>query len=150
MPVDQLSGLASFIAPNFRAAPHLLVVDTDNMELVGIDASAGACGATPRHVDAIVCAGGMGRGMFNGLRSSGIRVFNTEAATAADVVSAWHANALEEVTEVECCGGGGHVESNAHAHTHSAEGGCGCSDQGHDAGHHPGAEHGAGGCCGQH
>ena len=143
IPVDQVKGLESEVFPNFRAAPALLVIDSDSRECVGIDASSGACGSTPLTIDAIVCSGGIGRGMFNGLRSRGIRVFNTEAFTVAEAMAELDAGRLEEVNEVACCGGGeghGHGEGHAHAHHHDegheccggsghsgqAGGGCGC------------------------
>ena len=142
MPVDQINGLESEIFPNFRGAPALLLIDSDSRECVGIDAADGACSATPVVIDAIVCSGGIGRGMFNGLRSRGIRVFNTGAITVADALTELADGRLEEVSEVACCGGGahGHDESHAHEHAHgdgghsccgssSGEGGggCGCS-----------------------
>jgi predicted Fe-Mo cluster-binding NifX family protein len=137
MPVDQLNGLDSEIAPNFRAAPTLLVIDSVNGECLGIDASSGACHATPQHIDAIVCAGGIGRGMFNGLRSRGIQVFNTDAMTVKEALAELAAGRLTAVAEVECCGGGHHGEANAHARGHdcacgtasgeSENSGCACS-----------------------
>ena len=129
MPVDQLNGLDSEIFPNFRGAPSLLVIDSDSREYVGIDAANGACSATPVVVDAIVCAGGIGRGMFNGLRSRGVRVFNTDAFTVADALAELAAGRLEEVSEVACCGGGahGHDASSGHEHAHDhGDSGHGC------------------------
>ncbi len=135
LPVDQINGLHSEISPSFRAAPALLVIDSLNREFIGIDAASGTCSATPLHVDAIVCAGGMGRGMFNGLRRRGIRVFNTNAITVADALTELQAGSLEEITEVACCGGGHHEHSDTNEHSsgcgcggHQNEGsGCGCS-----------------------
>jgi len=128
VPVDQINGLQSEISPNFRGAPSLLVIDSDSQECVGIDAKDGACGATPILIDAIVCADGIGRGMFNGLRSRGIRVFNTEAFTVAEALTELAAGRLEEVSAVACCGGGshGHDESHEHVHGHSDDQGHGC------------------------
>lgn len=137
MPVDQLNGLNSEISPNFRAAPALLVIDSVSHEYLGIDASSGSCRATPQHLDAIVCAGGIGRGMFNGLRSRGIRVFNTDALTVAEALAELAAGSLEQVTEVECCGGGHHQPGEAHDHDQQ---GCGCG----------GGEAEQTGCCGHH
>ena len=127
MPVDRLNGLDSEIFPNFRSAPSLLVIDSDSRECVGIDAANGACGATPVLIDAIVCSGGIGRGMFNGLRSRGIRVFTTDALMVADALTELAEGRLEEVSEVACCGGDshGHDESHGHAHSHEGHGCCG-------------------------
>jgi len=138
IPVDQLNGLASEIAPNFRAAPALLVVDSVTKEFLGIDASSGACRATPLQIDAIVCAGGIGRGMFNGLRGRGIQVFNTDAMTVEEALAELAGGSLSEVKEVECCGGDHHGE--AHGHQHGQDCGCGSAA----------GETEAGGCCGHH
>lgn len=138
IPVEQLNGLASKIFPSFREAPALMVIDSLSHEFLGIDASTGACGATPTHVDAIVCTGGIGRGLFNGLRSRGIRVFNTGAMSVADALSELAAGSLEEVSEVACCSG--HHEHDA-THDHGEGHGCGGSGR-HDeesacrCGHH--------------
>ena len=136
--VDQLNGLASEIAASFRAAPALLVVDSVTRQYLGIDASSGACHATPSQIDAIVCAGGVGRGMFNGLRGRGIRVFNSAALTVEEALAELAGGSLIEVTEVECCGGDHHGE--AHGHPHGQD--CGCSNAAGEAE--------AGGCCGHH
>ena len=125
MPVDQLAGLDSEISPNFRAAPALLVIDSVSGECLGIDASSGACHATPQHIDAIVCSGGIGRGMFNGLRSRGIQVFNTDAMTVKEALAVLAAGSLIEVTEVECCSGGHHEQGGAHGHDHGHDCACG-------------------------
>lgn len=133
LPVDEAKGFDSEIFPNFRAAPALLVIDTDSRECVGIDASSGACSSTPLVIDAIVCSGGIGRGMFNGLRSRGIRVFNTEAFTVAEAMAELEAGRLEEVTEVACCGGGeGH--GHGHGHSHQEDGHACCGGSGHAGG----------------
>lgn len=137
MPVNQLAGFDSEISPNFRAAPALLVIDSVSSEFVGIDASSGACHATPQQLDAIVCAGGIGRGMFNGLRSRGIQVFTTDAVTVKAALAELAAGSLVEVAEVACCGGGHHGEAHGHDEGHDCacggesgeaeKSGCGCS-----------------------
>lgn len=145
LPVDQLNGLESEIAPNFRAAPSLLVIDSVSRECLGINASSGACKATPTQIDAIICAGGIGRGMFNGLRGHGIRVFNTAATTVAEALAEFTGDHLEEVHEVACCGGGHHDHAQAHQHAHGEGESCGCGCDGKDHGH---GENGCG--CGGH
>lgn len=141
LPVEQLNGLDSEIAPNFRASPALLLVDSDTQQYFGIDAESGPCAVLPAQIDAIVCAGGIGRGMFNNLKLRGIRVFNSDALTAGEALAELAAGHLQEVEEVECCGGG-------HQHAHAAEeehAGCGCS------GHGEAEADGHGGCgCKQH
>ena len=130
-PVDRINGFDSEIAPNFRAAPALLVVDLESKQYHGIEVSASACQATPTQIDAIVCAGGMGRGQFNGLRQRGIRVFNTEADTVLAALQDLAADNLVEVMEVECCGSGRHNHDHDHQHAHG-EGGCGCGGHAHE------------------
>ncbi|MEI7428997.1 MAG: NifB/NifX family molybdenum-iron cluster-binding protein [Betaproteobacteria bacterium] len=125
MPVDQINGLDSQIAPNFRAAPTLMLIDSVSRECQTIDATGGACGATPQQIDAIICAGGMGRGMFNGLRSRGIKVFNSDAKSVAEALAELTAGSLEEVLEVECCGGGHHEQGENHKHQDGHS--CGCN-----------------------
>jgi predicted Fe-Mo cluster-binding NifX family protein len=138
LPVDQLNGLNSAIAPSFRAAPAMLIVDSETRDCVDLDPSKGNCGASTTHeVDAIICAGGMGRGLFNNMRQNGVRVFNSNALTVGDALSEMAAGSLEEVTEVACCGGDEHDEDGHHA----APGGC-CASEGGQAGH----AHGHGGC----
>lgn len=141
LPVAELNGLDSEIAPNFRASPALLVVDSETQQHVGIDAASGACAVLPAEIDAIVCAGGIGRGMFNNLRLRGIRVFASDALTAGEAMADLAAGRLQEVAEVACCGGGHHP---AHAAEEEHQG-CGCG------GHDEAAADGHGGCgCQQH
>jgi predicted Fe-Mo cluster-binding NifX family protein len=131
IPVNQRNGLDSEIAANYRAASFLLLIDSVTHEYLEISTSAGACAATPQDIQAIVCAGGIGRGMFNGLRRSGIRVFNSSARSAAEALAELAAGRLEEVLEVACCGGGegegerGSAQAEAHHHEHGQE--CACS-----------------------
>ena len=139
LPTNDNLGLQSEIATNFSSAPWLLVVDSVTREYLGIDASSGACRVTPLHIDAIVCAGGIGRGMFNGLRGRGIQVFNSDALTVEEALAELAGGSLIEVTEVECCGGGDH-HGDAHGHQHGHDCGCGSAA----------GEAEAGGCCGHH
>jgi len=141
LPVEQLNGLDSAIAPSFRAATKLLLVDSRTLECLNIDASDGSCAAVPMPIDAIIFAEGIGRGMFNGLKQNGIRVFSSAATTVREALVALIAGNLQEVHAVACCGG------DAHSEPHHAHGGCGCS------GHGAEAEQGqpASGCgCGHH
>jgi predicted Fe-Mo cluster-binding NifX family protein len=138
LPVDQLKGLDSEIAPNFRASPALLLIDSETRQHVGIDAASGPCSVLPAQIDAIVCAGGIGRGMFNNLKLRGIRVFNSDAFTVGEALAELAAGSLQEVHEVECCGGGAH-EQHQHEDT---QGDCGCAGHAEDDGH----EHGGCGC----
>ncbi len=135
MPVEHNKGVRSEIARNFRAAPALLLIDSDSRECTAIDASSGACHALPVHIDAVVCAGGIGRGMFNGLHSRGIRVFNTASTTVEEALVELAAGRLAELAEVECCKSGPHDHAAAHGHEcgcgnpagETRKSGCGCS-----------------------
>ena len=138
-PVDQLNGLDSTISPVFRSAATLMLIDSETMENLNIDASEGSCGAVPSHIDAIVFSEGIGRGMFNGLKKNGIRVFASRAATVRSALVEFVSGQLQEVHEVACCGGEAHEEA-------SAENGAGCGCDHHDE-QQP--AHG-GGCCGSH
>lgn len=104
-PVARLDGLNSAIASRFRAAPALLIVDSDTRAFLDIDAGNGNCRATPEKIDAIISAGGIGRGMFNNLHQNGIRVFNSKAVSVDEALSEMAAGSREEVSEVACCGG---------------------------------------------
>jgi predicted Fe-Mo cluster-binding NifX family protein len=92
----------------------------------------------PQDIDTIVCAGGIGRGMFNGLRRRGTRVFITDAITVGRALAELGAGNLEELNEVASCGGGHHDHKAAHTHDHDHS--CGCGSQ-HEEG---------GSCCGHH
>jgi len=142
LPVERLNGFESEIFPNLRAAPALLIIDSDNGAMTGIDTTAGVCGAIPADIDALVFSGGIGRGMFNGLQQHGIRVFTTEAITVGEALAQLAAGKLEEVGEVASCSGG-----QQHHHHADAASQCGCA--GHDAKR---SEHGHGshGCGCQH
>jgi predicted Fe-Mo cluster-binding NifX family protein len=143
MPVSRLNGLASELAPDFRSAPALMLIDSETLDCRGIDAGSGACGVMPSEIDAVVFVDGMGRGMFNGLRQHGIRVFSAPATSVADALSRLTSGSLDEVDAVACCGGG-----HAHQHEEGAAGtGCGCGSHATEAEHSHGT-HGA--CCGRH
>ena len=133
LPVDQINGLESAIAPNFRAAPALLIVDSETNECFGVDSANGACGALPESIDAIIFAGGVGGGMFRRLRQDGIRFFGSDSLTVKAALAELAAGQLSEVEEVGCCGGAHHGSADAddaqgcHGHGEQQHGGCGCA-----------------------
>ena len=135
LPVDNLQGLESRIFPNLRAAPALLIIDSQSGQTWGIDTTSGVCGAIPVDIDALIFVDGIGRGMFNGLQRQGIRVFATTAATVKDALEQLASGQLQEVLEVAASSGGGHQ-----AQTGANTSGCGC--HGHE-GQHP-HNHGCG------
>ena len=113
---------------DMRNTEALLMVDsvTGFEELVAVDAS--ACQAVPDDVDAIICAGGVGAGMFNGWMMRGIRVFATQDEMVSEALKKLKAGTLAEVGNVPACGGG----CGGHGH----EGGVGGSGGGgHGHGH---------------
>ena len=136
LPANDNLGLQSEIASNFSSAPWLLVVESESLQTRAIDMSDEAQRRQPVDLDVIVCAGSIGRGMFNGLRGRRIRVFNSAALTVDEALAELTGGSLSEVREVECCGGGHHGE--AHGHQHGQDCGCGCA-----AGE---TEHGGCGC----
>ncbi len=136
LPVERPDGLESKIFANLRAAPALLIVDSESGGISVIDTSAGVCGAIPADIDALVFAGGIGRGMFNGLQQQGIRFFTTDADTVGEALAQFAAGNLQEVGEVASCSGG-HQHRQHQGH---AAGGCGCASHGSDKVAH---DHGA-------
>lgn len=124
LPVEQANGLDSRISPNLRSTPALLIVDSENGRISGIDTSSGVCGAIPGDIDALVFAGGIGRGMFNGLQRQGIRIFATDADTVGNALAQLAAGTLQEVGEAPKCSGGQPADH--------APGSCGCGNHGQE------------------
>lgn len=123
LPVEQAEGLDSKIFPNLRAAPALLIVNSGNGEIEAIHTSAGVCGAIPDDIDILVFAGGIGRGMFNGLQRKGVRVFATDCDTVRNALAQLAEGTLQEVGDVPDCAGGQHAHQ---AQGEAAASGCGC------------------------
>ena len=140
LPVDRHEGLMSEISPNFRTAPALLLVDSETRAFTNMDAGNCGCDATPMQIDAIICAGGIGRGMFNNLRQNGVRVYFSNALTVDQALSEMAAGSLEEVNAVACCSG---HQPTGYADPAAAHGCCGSQ------GDHSAHDHGHGRCgCG--
>ena len=137
-PIDTVNQLESEIAANMKSAPAFLVVDAESKEMQVIDTGSGLCGAMPSDLDVIIFADGMGRGMFNGLQTKGIKVFQTDALTVKEALEAFEASALAILEDVPCCGNHGEAGHHDHHHGHHQGGGCCCG---------AGKEHGKG-CCG--
>jgi predicted Fe-Mo cluster-binding NifX family protein len=142
LPVDQINGLDSAIAASFRAATTLMLVDSQTLACQPVDASNGSCSAVPAKIDAIIFSDGIGRGMFNGLKQNGIRVFSSTATTVRSAMIEFASGRLQEVHDMACCGGDGHEDA-----AHAAHSGCGCSGQGQASNQ---AKPQGGGCCGKH
>lgn len=142
LPVDTLNQLESEIAANLKAAQAFIIVDSEDESIEVIDTRNGVCSALPNNLDIIIFSDGMGRGMFNGLKSKGVQIFQTQAVTVKEALEAFQAQQLETTQEVPCCGHGEH-----HHQTHGHDGGT-CCHEGGGHGHH-GDAHG-GGHCGCH
>lgn len=100
---------------HFGSAPNFAVVDTAE-GTVEFLANAnghhehGACnpvGAVAGKAVEAVVTGGMGRRAVELLNASGIRVFRTDAETVREVVNAFAAGEIEELTADAACGGHG-------------------------------------------
>lgn len=136
LPVDTLNQFESEIAANLKAAQAFIVIDSDKEGVEVIDTRNGVCGALPNNLDVIIFSDGMGRRMFNGLKTKGVKVFQTKAITVKEALEAFQAQQLEELEDAQCCGHGDH-QHEEHGHNGS---GC-CHGGGHEHGH---------GHCGHH
>lgn len=127
IPVLRSVGEDYQINPDMRNTEALLMVDsiTGFEELAAVNAS--ACQAVPDDVDAIICAGGVGAGMFNGWMMRGIRVFSSRDDMVSEALRKLKAGDLSEVGNVPSCGGG----CQGHGHGHDHDGG-GCQGHAHD------------------
>lgn len=130
LPVDTLNLFESEIAVNLKAAQAFIVIDSEKEGVEVIDTQNGVCGALPSNLDVIIFSDGMGRGMFNGLKTKGVKVFQTEAVTVKEALEAFQAQQLEELEDAQCCGHGEHQHAE---HGHHG-GGC-CHGGGHERGH---------------
>ena len=121
LPIQKNDGLSSIIAPNFRAAPALLVVDTEDSSQSIVDTSAGMCSSVPDDIQVVIFVDGMGAGMYGKMLRKGMDIYQSNAATVQDALNAYHAGSLNLVGGMECnCGDDEH-----HHHHHENDGG-GC------------------------
>lgn len=158
IPVDSTEGLSAALHPDFGAAQHLLIIESDSdvvhavdrakPELISEDIVGG--------IEGILCSEIHPRLLFQ-LQQNGIQVFGCEAETAAAALAQFRAGELEAAPPFSvpseqaggCCGG------HAHEHAHGDDHEC-CGGKGHDNPDHEccggkghGAEgHGHGGCGG--
>jgi len=173
IPVATADGLNAALEPDFGAARHLIVLDSEGEGFHALDR------ANPESISPEVVAGI--EGIFCGeihprllfeLQQNGIEVFACEAASAADALAQFRAGALEAAPLFSlppemsggcgcghshgehqhehgehaggCCGGGGHGEDHECCGGKGHGGeGCGCGGEGKHA-----HEHGQGGCGG--
>lgn len=121
-PVAEDKGLESEVYGHFGSAPLFIVVDTEAGTAGKIinnnqNHAHGMCNPIlaldNQHVDAIV-VGGIGAGALNKLNASGIRVFQSRAATVQANVDMFGAQGLPEYTLQQCCGGHGPGSGCAH------------------------------------
>ncbi|MFP4010558.1 MAG: NifB/NifX family molybdenum-iron cluster-binding protein [Spirochaetaceae bacterium] len=106
-------GLDEPIYGHFGSAPQFTVVDTDTRAVIEVvhtepHRAHGACAPASRVLDhgadAVVCSG-LGRRALAKLTEAGMRVFITEAATAAEAVSEVVSGDARECTEESACAG---------------------------------------------
>lgn len=175
IPVATADGLNAALEPDFGAARHLLVLDSEGQGFHALDR------ANPESISPEVVAGI--EGIFCGeihprllfeLQQNGIKVFACEAGSAADALAQFRAGELEAAPLFSlppemsggcgcghshgehqhaqgeqaggCCGGGGHGEDHECCGGKGHGGeGCGCGGEGQHEHKH---EHGQGGCGG--
>lgn len=162
IPVGSPNGIESLIEPHLPRAEHLLFFDTESRECTEIalrDQSPGAAEDLQMH--AVLC-GSINRVTLRTLIEQGVKVYGTDAQTAAQAIAQYENGELEAavVGAGGCgggnhgCGGSGHGCGNGGAHQHHGHqaasgehGEHGCHGAGGGCGGH---EHAAqsGGCCG--
>lgn len=124
-PIQTNNGLASAIAPNFRAAPALLIVDTDHNTQNMLTTAGSMCSSVPDDVQVVIFADGMGAGMFGKMVRKGMQIYQSNAATVQDAMTAFNAGSLTLVGGMECnCGDDEHEHHHSHDHDHGD--GCCC------------------------
>lgn len=171
IPVESPDGLAAALHPDFGAAQHLLIIESDSEEVHAVDR------AKPELISEDIVGGIQGilcseihpRLLFQ-LQQNGIQIFGCEAETAAAALAQFRAGELEAAPPFSvppeqaggCCGGHEHAHGEAgheccgganHGDDHECCGGKGhdnpdhecCGGKGHDHEH----AHGHGGCGGQ-
>ena len=118
VPVTADTGLGSEVSLHFGSAPCFLLVDSETLAYEAVangdlGHQHGACQplkALGDHaVDAIV-VGGIGRGALARLNEAGLQVYLARPGTAAEMIAAFVAGELAEVSPDGACGG--------HAHGH--------------------------------
>lgn len=169
IPVASADGLNAALVPNFGAAQHLLIVDSDDGSVQAVDRNAPAqiSAGVLAGIEGILCGEIHPRHLFE-LQQTGIQVFGCEADTAAAALALLRAGQLQAVPPMRmppgqhggcagkgrsdpdhvCCGGGNHQHDHEHDHDHAHDGDahahgeheC-CGGKNHAAGH--------GGCGGQ-
>ena len=111
IPVVADLGLQSAVSPHFGSTPLFMIVDTPSGDCRAIangnlHHAPGQCSPLDslqgEHIDGVVVVG-IGGGALQKLKAAGIPVYACAAATVADVVREFAANALAPVTSTVAC-----------------------------------------------
>lgn len=104
IPTNTNFGLQSEIAPNFGQALWFMVIDSDTMETVAVDASDTAQRDKPINMDAILCKG-MSEKLYVTLRGQGLPIYGTRARNVAEAMADFFEGELRDLADYSCCGG---------------------------------------------
>jgi predicted Fe-Mo cluster-binding NifX family protein len=124
IPVGESRGLESPVYGHFGSAPAFVLVDSETLAIESLGNrdqvhEHGQCrplqafaGTKP---DAVAVRG-IGAGALRGLRSAGIRVYQTSGQTVAEVVTLLGTGDLKEIDEQSTCAGHGGDSGCPHPH----------------------------------
>ena len=111
IPVSEESGMESKVCEHFGSAPFFLLYELDSGSMQtnansNQHHSHGMCqplsALSGQGLNAVIC-GGMGNGAISKLNSAGIRTYLASGKTAAEVIAAFNAGQLSELTPDKAC-----------------------------------------------
>ncbi len=115
IPTLGTNGLQEKLSPHFGSAPTFTLVNLDNMQVEVLvnnneHHEHGQChplaALSGRDVEAVVC-GGMGRGAVAGLKAGGVKAFLSTEGTVGEIIAAYKAGTVKEITMEGACSGHG-------------------------------------------
>lgn|GEM_PF-6810659 len=104
LPAYADEGMQSILAPNFGAAPWLLVFDSDGKPLESIDRQDIAAQDREIHMDLIMCRG-MTELLYASLRGQGVPIYGTTARTVEGALADYARGDLVDLLDMSCCHG---------------------------------------------
>ena len=108
-------GMGDKVSEHFGSAPYFTVIDLESSEVQVIDNQNhhhehGQCNPMAslmgKGINAVIC-GGMGKGAFDKLNSSGIKVYVGDEATVTAVIESYKLGKVKELSVEGACGGHG-------------------------------------------
>lgn len=129
VPSSGRNNLESQVYDHFGSAPGFVIVDTATRSICDVinrdqQHAHGACSPLRalggQEVDAIV-VGGIGNGALMGLRSAGLKVYQSQGRTIGENLALLESNHLALLQPEQVCGGHGHGSGHGNGH------GCGCA-----------------------